>query len=60
MKHHEIRKVQNGWTEAEVTAPNGCKIAYSWFASEKEAETWCYAKVRHLYGAETANKEFRR
>ena len=58
MKHYEIKKGTNGWTKAEVVTPDGFKDAYNCFFSRKEAEMWCYAKVRHYYGRAIADKEF--
>lgn len=60
MKHYEITKENNGWTSALVIRPDGQKISYNRFFSAKEAETWCYAKVRFFWGAKVADKEFTR
>lgn len=57
MKHFEIKKA-NGWTKAEVTTPDGRRDAYNNFFNRKEAEAWCYAKVRYYFGKAVADKEF--
>jgi hypothetical protein len=58
MKHHEITKERTGWISATITRPDGTKESYKNFFNKEEATIWAYAKIRRLYGPETANEEF--
>lgn len=58
MKHYQIKKAKTGWFEASVERKDGSKESYTNFFTKKEAEIWCYAKVRFYYGRVIADKEF--
>ena len=53
--YYEIKRGENGWTEATVNLNGGRKETYKYFNSTEEAEKWVYAKIRYALGAEIAN-----
>lgn len=58
MKHFSISKAANGFWKGEITTKTGKKETYNCFFNHKEAETWCYAKVRYNFGRAIADREF--
>ena len=57
MKHYTITKQKNGWFKGEVRLQNRTET-YNCFFNHKEAEHWCYAKIRYYYGKDIARQEF--